>query len=372
MTSRLKRWVGARDPIVLAVDDQEPNIRLLGTILSQTGFDVVPALNGEQALQRLEAAQPDLVLLDLVMPGMDGLEVMRRIRETHPELPVIMLTAHADRAHLVRAFEAGVVDYVAKPFVADELLARVRLHIELKLVRDHLKRVAAEREKLASMVAHDLKNPLSSVRFSAQLLSRPGQSPDRIAQLGSLIERSADRALGFIQRYLERRAEGELLRQLQPGEVELQPLLDDLLERFQPQAQAKDIEIQMQWLREGLLALADADALTHVLENLLSNALKYSPAQSTVLIEAGDGPGRRVRIAVKDQGPGIQAEERQRLFSRFARLQNRPTQDESSSGLGLSLAKEDALQMGGDLWYEDRPGGGSVFVIDLPAASGAE
>src|SRR5688572_14392244 len=149
----LAALLSGRDPTVLVVDDQEPNLRLVGTVLTQAGYDVMPALTGEQALARIKARVPDVALLDMLMPGMDGFQLAERLRddERTADVPIIFLTASNEREGLVRAFESGAVDYLTKPFVAEELVARVRTHLELKLVKDHLARIAREREELAAL-----------------------------------------------------------------------------------------------------------------------------------------------------------------------------------------------------------------------------
>lgn len=363
------RHLAARDPVVMVVDDQETNVRLVGTVLTQAGFEVVPAMSGEQALQRAAASPPDLVLLDMMMPGMNGIDVMIALRE-RPEtahIPAIFLTAAHEREQLVRAFEAGAVDYVTKPFVAEELLARVRTHLELKLVRDHLKRVAQEREELAAVVAHDLKNPLSSIHFSAQLLLRDEAGARGPADLARVILESTESALAFIQRYLERRAEGELARTMAPVRVQLAAQIQQAVRRFAVQANAKDVTLSTE-LAEVPEAFADPGVLAQVLDNLLSNAIKFSPPGSEVTLTLGEGSPGRVRTMVLDRGPGVNSHDQRRLFQRFVRLAARPTGGESSSGLGLALAKQDIEHMQGELWYEDRRGGGSVFAFELPVA----
>ena len=209
-----------REPLVLVVDDQEANIQLVGTVLTQAGFEVIPAMSARQALDRIRDEAPDLALLDMVMPGTDGLELARQLhaREATADLPVIMLTAHDEREHLVRAFEAGVVDFISKPFAAKELLARVRTHVELKFARDRLARVAQERADLMALVAHDLKNPLSSISFAVELLDDCADA-DKRGRLVASIAEAANNGLDMIQRFLSARADVELRRGVEMGEV---------------------------------------------------------------------------------------------------------------------------------------------------------
>ena len=165
---------------VLVVDDQPANLRVVSALLERQGFHVAVAENGEAALDAVEAQPPDLMLLDMMMPGMDGFGVMEEMRyRAQPRVPVVFLTAAQDRGLLLRAFEAGAVDYVVKPFIPEELLARVNAHVGLKLARDRLEQVARERQELVNLVAHDLKNPLTSVVFASDILVSGSLNPDR-------------------------------------------------------------------------------------------------------------------------------------------------------------------------------------------------
>ena len=136
---------------LLVIDDQEANIQVLGTMLGKLGFEILPATSGAQALRRLNSRRPDLILLDLLMPGMDGFEICRRIQENPAwaEIPIIFLSASDDKNLIVRALESGGVDYITKPFNKLELISRVRTHLMLKTARDHLKRLAQDQRGIA-------------------------------------------------------------------------------------------------------------------------------------------------------------------------------------------------------------------------------
>ena len=194
---------------ILVVDDQPANLRVVGALLERNGYAVASASNGPDALSAARSAPPDLVLLDMMMPGMDGFELLAALKE-EPGMrlvPAIFLTAAQDRELLLRAFEAGAVDYVTKPFIPEELLARVGAHIGLKLTRDRLERVARERQELVNLVAHDLKNPLTTVLFASEMLQLPDCRPDRMPRYVEVIHESASDAVAYIRRYLEQQAQ---------------------------------------------------------------------------------------------------------------------------------------------------------------------
>ena len=189
---------------ILVVDDQPANLRVVGALLESNSYAVASASSGPDALSAARSAPPDLVLLDMMMPGMDGFELLAAMKEEHGMrlVPAIFLTAAQDRELLLRAFEAGAVDYVTKPFIPEELLARVGAHIGLKLTRDRLERVARERQELVNLVAHDLKIPLTTVLFASEMLQLPDCRPDRMPRYVEVIHESASDAVAYIRRYL--------------------------------------------------------------------------------------------------------------------------------------------------------------------------
>ena len=197
-----------RAPLVMVVDDQEANVSAVGGLLARDGFDVAPCLSGKEALAGIAADPPDLLLLDMRMPGMDGFEVLGALRadEATRDLPVIFLTADHERESLVRAFSSGAVDYVTKPFVPEELLSRVRAHTALKLARDQAQRLARERQESLELIAHDLRNHFTNILFSADMLVSPDDPPARARQLATLREASQS-GLMFLQAVLDQAAD---------------------------------------------------------------------------------------------------------------------------------------------------------------------
>ena len=350
---------------ILVVDDQPANLRVVSMLLARQSYEVITAGSGEEALERFEAQPPDLVLLDMMMPGMDGFEVLAGLRERrHPfDVPVVFVTAAQDRDLLLRAFEAGAVDYVTKPFLPEELLARVNAHIGLKLARDRLSRVAREREELVNLVAHDLKNPLSSVLFASDILLQDGVKAERVPRYLQMIHESAQDALGYIRDYLESRARGGTNPHAN-GRADLGATLDWLMQRYEMQLEARGIATTVIPPAESAHVAIDERVLRQVSENLVTNAMKYAPNAPVTLAAQRGAPGFW-RLVVADRGPGIPALRQRELFKPFTRLQADP-EDTISSGLGLSLAKQIIESAGGQLWYEARTRGGSRFVIELP------
>jgi two-component system sensor histidine kinase/response regulator len=353
---------------ILVVDDQPANLRAVSTLLTRFGYEVITADTGEAALALALEQIPDLILLDMMMPGMDGFELLGRIKQ-HPELnrvPAIFLTAAQDRQLLLRAFEAGAVDYVTKPFMPEELLARVNAHLGLKLTRDRLERVARERQELVNLVAHDLKNPLSSVLFASDVLRNNGCKPERIPRYLEMIHESAADAIGYIRRYLEMQAAHSGAAQVAAA-VSLQEVLAWLAGRYELQLESRGMHLEIHDVDDDSKVAIDGLVLRQVVENLISNAMKYAPGSVVELYVRAASPGFR-QLYIEDRGPGIPLARQRELFKPFTRLSDTDPSDGLSSGLGLALAKQILAGCGGQLWYEDRDGGGARFVVELPVA----
>lgn len=355
--------------LVLVVDDQEANVRLAGAVLTGAGFDIMPALSGEQAFRRLSVALPDVILLDMRMPGQDGFEVLAKLKsnQTTADIPVVFVTAAHEREFVVKALDAGAADYITKPFVTEELVARVRTHANSKQLRDRLRRAIIEREEMSSVVAHDLKNPLFAISLHAGLVKEAAGDAERVIKLANSIESSASKALAFVSHYLEARADVELRRGYAPRRCDPVLLLETLIDEFVAIVDHKKQSFKTNFERSDAI-LTDVDAFGVVLRNLLSNASKFSPEGSTISVAARSGRPGMLQIIVADQGPGIPAEQRKELFKRFVRLSPRPTGGESTSGLGLAAAMREASWMGGELWYDDSVDGGAAFSLELPLA----
>ena len=360
---------------ILVVDDQPANLRVVSTLLSRQGYEVDNASDGPAALALCRKRAPDLVLLDMMMPGMDGFGLIAQLKQHEAllRIPVVFLTAAHDRDLLLRAFDAGAVDYVTKPFTPEELLARVSAHIGLKLTRDRLERVAREREELVNLVAHDLKNPLSSVLFASDLLSSEAARPERTPHYLKVIRESAQDAMDYIHRYLEMQSAAEHARAVSapPPACGLSEAMQWLAQRYEMQLEARGMRLAVRLPGDEARVAIDGLVLRQVAENLVTNAIKYAQSGGELELSARNGAQGYWQLIAQDRGPGISAHRQRDLFKPFVRLGENIDSDPASSGLGLSLARQIIANAGGHLWYEDREGGGARFVIELPEARDA-
>jgi len=363
---------------VLVVDDIPKNLQVVGTMLRNEGYEVMPAMSGADALEGVRVQVPDLILLDLMMPEMDGLEVCRRLKSDPAvrSIPIIFLTASNEMEHLVKGFEAGAVDYITKPFNAPELLARVRTHLELRHARERLREMNDEKNEFMGIAAHDLRNPLSAIKGLAEVIVEDAQSLRRqevkdpelclkeMEDFGDRIGVTAARMMEMVQNLLDanRIERGEMNLNLAPAD--LSPLLAAAVETHRPRAAAKQQSIHLQNEAGPVTVLIDPDVMVQVLENLLSNAVKYSPPGKSIYVRLKKS-SETVRCEVQDEGPGVSAEDQKKLFGKFARLSAKPTGGENATGLGLSIVKKMVEAMNGQVWCESEPGQGATFVVQL-------
>lgn len=360
-------------PCILVVDDQEANIHAVGTLLRSFGCDVMPALSARQALQRLSARKPDLILLDMMMPGESGLDLYRRMKAIpqYEDIPVIFLSAAAEVELVTAALNAGAVDYVTKPFHKAELLSRVRTHLTLQQNARDLRQLAADKDNLLAMMAHDLQNRLAGMQMHTAFLSQQVEGlPHAVLQCARAIAGESTAMAESVREMLANQRAGLESLHLEP--VPLAPLIHNLVIRYQPLAERKQQQLCIASVPEdfsSMQAVTHARALNQVLENLLSNAIKYSPAGATIGLSA-EASQDTVQLHVADEGPGFTTDDLLRLFTRYGRLSARPTGGEPSTGLGLHIAHTLTGKLAGSLTLNNAAHRqGSVFTVRIPLAS---
>lgn len=354
---------------LLVVDSREEDVSALGTMLGKLGFEVVPAHNGAQALEVLGQRRPDLILLDLDLPDGGGFELCRKIQEK-PEwadIPIIFLSEDKDKDLIVRALESGGVDYITKPFHKQELLSRVRTHLMLKTSRDYAKRLAQDKDEMLGMLSHYLQNHLVGISMSAQLLlDRAKSSPDaKLRLMAENIRSSSSQMRAFVRAFLANAAADHGLK-IHFEAICLADAVERVISQYQDAATVKKITLRKEIPPGAILVRADPDGLSQVLDNLVSNAIKFSPPGNEVTISVQPAPDQ-AECRVRDHGAGFTEEDKARMFRRYVRLSAQPTAGEPSTGLGLSIAKRLAQAMRGDLICESVRGQGSTFILRLPS-----
>lgn len=371
--SDLERLNGGEPPFIIVADDVVKNLKVIGAVLEDEGFEVAVATNGAEAVEMVEEDPPDLILLDVMMPDMDGFEACEKIKQNEKinDIPVIFLTARTETEDIVKGFRLGGVDYVTKPFKQDELLARIRTQLELKFSRDlilrqnnELKRLNLEKNEFLGIAAHDLKNPLGAIKGLVEvILSDPEMEESERNEFLQYIESSTHYMLQLVSDLLDinRIEEGRI--EFYTGDVNLDQILKDSVEKFKFQAEKKNILLQFSpGLRERKVK-TDPNKIQQVIDNLISNAIKFSPFDKKIFVKS-EIAGEKAVVSVIDQGPGISEEDQKKLFGKFARLSAKPTGDENSTGLGLSIVKKIVEGLGGKIWCESRLGEGAAFKFE--------
>ncbi len=353
---------------LLVVDDDEANINGLRSMLEKLGFEILPAAGGGQALELLAVRSPDLILLNLLMRGMDGFELCKRIQENRAwaDIPIIFFSPTNDKGLLVRALESGGADYLTQPFDKAELLSRVRTHLMLKTARDHLKQLAREKEDLLGMISHYLQNNLAGMNMSARLLlDRTHANGDpKLRLMAENICASSNRMRIFIRSLLANAAADRGFK-INLESVDFSAAVIRSVRLYEDAARDKELALGIEPLEEGPLISADPAALDQVLDNLISNAIKFSPPQKKISVAMQRGPAG-VECHVRDEGPGFTEADKARMFHRYERLSARPTGGEPSTGLGLSIAKKLMHAMNGELICQSTPGQGATFILRFP------
>ncbi len=357
--------------LIMVVDDQPQNVKLVSDLLSVAmGYEVLTADSGQAALKQLESKVPDLILLDVLMPELDGVETCKLIKENpqHADIPIIFLSAADDKNLIVQALESGGVDYVTKPFSRAELLTRVRTHLALKMARDSLKALAEDKDELLGILTHDLKNHLGGMQMSAQLLhDRLQRHPtdNKCEHLVDNILLNTTQMLAFVKEFLANSLTERTI-QFSPEIVNLAQAAQHAVRQYQLAAERKEIEFLCELDTAGSHVEADPTALKQILDNLISNAIKFSPSGRKIHISVAPVKGDCVECTIRDEGPGFTDQDKQHMFRRYARLTARPTAGEPSTGLGLSIVKKLVEAMHGHLRLDSAQGQGATFFIRLP------
>ena len=418
MNSIKEKYKDSAKDTLLIVDDMPDNISILLAFLSKSGFKVLVTPNGEQGLKTAEYAHPDLILLDVMMPGMDGFEVCQQLKsqDKTSDIPIIFMTALADTVDKVKGFNLGAADYITKPIQQEEVLARVTTHLKLhklqkqlqhqkqqlheqnqklqeeitarKQIEESLQRTAdmlsertlqleqrtieleksnMELDAFAHTVAHDLKNPLNGIIGLTDLLltTCPTDAPPTTKWTERLrwVSHAGYKMLSIINALL-------LLAGIsKQTTIRIEPLdMSHIVKQAIQQQinifsdESPDFSMPDKWPS----ALGYAPWVEEIWSNYLSNGLKYGGQPPRLELGANLLDKDMIRFWVKDNGPGLTLEEKNQLFTPFIRLHKERAE---GHGLGLSIVQQIAEKLGGQVGVESEPKQGSLFYFTLPAAT---
>ncbi len=377
---------------ILVVDDTHENLRLLSRILSDDGYQVRPVSNGSRALLAANAKPPDLVLLDIMMPDMDGYAVCQQLKanELTREIPVIFISALDEISDKVKGFRLGAVDYITKPFEAQEVLLRVKTHVGLRVMQRQLhaqnlqlqqeivgrkrteaalQEANATKDTFFSILAHDLRSPFSSVLGSAEIaLTYFDQlKPDELREHIVRIKKSAEMFYALLDNLLTwaRIQRGRM--EYQPENIPIRDMIAHLFDMFAETAGQKQILLKHD-IEHTLSVYADINMFNTTLRNLLSNALKFTPTGGTITLSAR-ARANQIEIAVADTGVGIADSNLADLLRIDCKTTTLGTDGEHGTGLGLPLCRDLMEKNQGDLHIESTPGQGTTVTVSFPASA---
>ena len=361
---------------ILIVDDVMSNVLLLKVLLTNEKFAIATASNGRQALEQVEKENPDLVLLDVMMPDMSGFEVAQHLKSNPntADIPIIFLTALNSTADIVKGFQVGANDFISKPFNKEELIIRVTHQISLVAAKrlilsktEELQRTIAGRDKLYSVIAHDLRSPMGSIKMvlNMLILNLPSEKIGaEMYELLTMANQTTEDVFSLLDNLLKwtKSQIGKLNVVYQ--DVDLVEVTDGVIEIFSMVASLKKIKIR-EMKPEKMMVNADIDMLKIVVRNLLSNAIKFSKENSEVLVKMEEVDGMAV-VSVQDHGCGISEEGQKKLLHTDTHFSTFGTNNEEGSGLGLLLCKDFVVKNGGKLWFTSKEGEGSIFSFSIP------
>lgn len=368
---------------ILVVDDVQSNVLLLKALLGREGFNIIYAMNGTEALEKVKSESPDLVLLDVMMPDMDGFEVAGRLKvePSQAEIPIIFLTALNDSASVVKGFQLGANDFISKPFRREELLIRVEHQLSLVDARriilrqtEELRKTIAGRDKLYSVIAHDLRSPMASIKMLCNTIMmsiEPGSVPQDVFEMLEMANKTSEEVFSLLDNLLKwtKSQLGKLSNVPQP--IDLVGLVDGVIEVFKPIAESKSIALALERSIESVEVVVDVEMIKSVVRNLISNAIKFSHKDTTVTTRVETRMDERnglneVIVSVSDKGCGIKEEDQPKLLNEATHFTTFGTNSEEGSGLGLLLCKDFVAKNNGQLWFTSKPGAGSDFCFSLP------
>lgn len=372
----MKMEINPAEYKILVVDDVISNVLLLRVLLNNEKFNVVTAENGVDALEKVYTEKPDLILLDVMMPDISGFEVASRLKEDPKttDIPIIFLTALNDTADIVKGFQNGGNDFISKPFNKEELIIRVTHQISLIAAQriilkqtEELKKTISARDQLYSVIAHDMRAPLGSVKMilNMLLLTCPEEVVgEELHNLMMSANRTTEDVFMLLDNLLKwtKGQVGNIKAQLQ--DFELSGVVESVVKAYNIVASVKKVNLLYD-CNEKIEVEADIEMVKTILKNLLSNAIKYSNAGSDVVIMLTKEETNAV-IKVVDKGCGIADDDKSKIFNPEIHHTTFGTANEEGAGLGLLLCQDLVKRMNGNISFTSVKGEGSEFSFTLP------
>lgn len=371
---------------ILIVDDQATNLKLIKALLMKEGYHFITSQSGEEALEIVSETIPDLILLDVMMPGIDGFEVCRRLKnkETFKDVPIIMVTALTEKEHKVKAMEVGADDFICKPLDRIELLVRVKSLLRIKSYHDDLlksyyeisqkneklRELEKAKDNLTNMIIHDLNNCFMMLSGNLQLMSfEAGSHQSKMnSHISNCLNVTTDltkMARGLLD--IHKMEEGKLI--LENKEINIDTLVQTTMESLEQIMEKNNINITFLKNFGETHIKGDSGILKRVMTNLLSNALRHTPNGGKIEVEINPNQQNGgICLSVKDNGDGLAPEFHEKIFEKFeqANLKKKGVSC-GAAGLGLSFCKMAVEAHHGKIWVESKgKNQGCTFKVALP------
>jgi signal transduction histidine kinase len=352
---------------ILIVDDNPVNLRVMIQHLADENYETRIAQDGEEALEQLELALPDIILLDIMMPGIDGFETCKRIKEipAAQNIPIIFMTALSETENKVKGLKLGAVDYITKPFQHEEVLARINTHLTIRRQQMALNHLNATKDRFFSIIAHDLRGVFNPLMVSTDMLIKIAarEESSKMIKFANSVRKSTHNAYELLENLLtwsrcQRDSIDVAITKMDIGKV-IEKNIDLYLEK----AQQKNITLSHD-VSKDIFVYADRNITDTILRNLIANALKFTHEGGSinVFIEQKED---QVHVSVCDDGTGIDPEGLEKLFKIDSKYKKKGTANEHGTGLGLILCKELSIKNNGNIWVTSKLDHGSTFTFSL-------
>lgn len=354
---------------ILIVDDNPTNIQVVGNILTEKDYDIAFAQSGEKAIEQVLHTDYDLILLDIMMPEKDGFEICESLKANPQtkDIPIIYLTAKSDIDSIIRGLRNGGIDYISKPFIKEELIVRVENQIKLKMIQDELVFANRSKDKFFSIIAHDLKSPISAFKNITDVLVSDYDDFDRedIFDFVKKLNESAGNVYKLLEDLLEwsRNQNNKII--YDPSLILLSKLTANIIDLLNNNIERKELEV-INKIDENVKVYADLNMINTVLRNLISNAIKFTQIGGKIEVGSSDYDDDQIIVWVKDSGVGMQQTDIDKLFKIEIHHTTHGTNEEVGTGLGLILCHEFILKHNGKIWVESTYGEGTTSFFTVP------
>lgn len=364
------------EALILIVDDQADNLDTIMGYLAESdvNYKFSQAMNGEVACKVAGKRHPDLIIMDWEMPVMNGYDALLCIKNNPltTDIPVIMATGRSSAEDLDKALNAGAADYIRKPIEKQELLARVRTCLslsnlikEIRVKNERLKDLNREKDGMVDVVAHDLKSPLNSIKGYIELIKLEGklneEQADHLESINELIVKGSSLITDILDIHSYENSNTEI----KTSTINLYEFISSWKKGFEQELAKKNQQFVISNITKSLELSTDKAMLSRILDNLLTNAIKFSNTGKHIYLNVFTETNS-LNISLRDEGPGISEEDQKIMFKMFQKLSARPTGNENSNGLGLSIIKTLVGKLNGEIMVDSDIGVGSEFTIKFP------